>query len=283
MDARKLLDQVMGAASSRSAQGGRLPSGHSSRGHSSGGLPSGLGDMLGKVTGGARGGGGAGGLGSMMGGFGGGAVTGGLVGLLFGNKKARKTMKKFGGGALGYGGAAMLGALAYRAWADWRSGKAPEAAVPARPDDAAAAEPAFRPLDTITDPAEAEGFAMAVLKAMIGAAKADGHIDADERGRIFAEVERRDFDPETKAAIFQVLDAPVSIPDIVAAGTDEARAAEIWLAARLAVDVDHPAERVWLDALAHGLKLPAPLVEHLDRQAVIGLNDPGQEMDPARN
>ncbi|GGB32819.1 hypothetical protein GCM10011505_12830 [Tistrella bauzanensis] len=277
MDAKQLLDQVMGAAASRGmgglaqpAPGGRPRSGTAS------GIPSVVTDLLG---GGSRGSGSSkgGGLLGGLGGFGGGAVAGGLLGMLFGGRKSGKMLRKFGGGAIGYGGAAVLGALAYRAWADWRSGKAPDDAVPARPDDVAAADAKFRPLDTITDPAEADRFASAILNAMIGAAKADGHIDSAERNRIFAEVERRDFDPDAKAAIFTALDAPVSIADIAAAGTDEARAAEIWMAARLAVTVDHPAERVWLEALAHAMKLPAPLVAHLDRQAVIGLTEPGGE------
>ena len=45
-------------------------------------------------------------------GFAGGAAAGGLLGLLLGNKK----MRKAGGGVLGYGGAAVLGALAHRAY-----------------------------------------------------------------------------------------------------------------------------------------------------------------------
>src|SRR5687767_1915502 len=44
--------------------------------------------------------------------FAGGAVAGGLLGLLLGGKK----MRKMAGGALGYGGAAAIGALALRAY-----------------------------------------------------------------------------------------------------------------------------------------------------------------------
>ncbi|KWU51179.1 tellurite resistance TerB family protein [Pseudomonas palleroniana] len=54
---------------------------------------------------------GGGGLGSLLGGAGGGALAAGAMGLLLGNKKARK----FGGKALTYGGLAALGVIAYKA------------------------------------------------------------------------------------------------------------------------------------------------------------------------
>jgi uncharacterized membrane protein YebE (DUF533 family) len=43
--------------------------------------------------------------------------------------------------------------------------------------------------------------------------------------------------------------------------------AEVYLASRLAIDVDVPAERAYLDALAARLKLPAELRAQLDAQA----------------
>jgi len=72
---------------------------------------------------------------SKAGGFGGlagGALAGGLVGLLAGTKTGRKIGKN----ALTYGGTAVLGGLAYKAWRDWQSGKpasTPPRLVPRRP------------------------------------------------------------------------------------------------------------------------------------------------------
>ncbi len=54
-----------------------------------------------------------------FGGLAGGALAGGLVGLLAGTKTGRKIGKN----ALAYGGTAVLGGLAYKAWRDWQSGK----------------------------------------------------------------------------------------------------------------------------------------------------------------
>ena len=45
-------------------------------------------------------------------------AAGGLLGLLLGNKKARK----MAGGVAGYGAAAALGALAFKAYQNWQSG-----------------------------------------------------------------------------------------------------------------------------------------------------------------
>src|SRR5688572_33368428 len=54
---------------------------------------------------------------SGSGGFARGAAAGGLLGLLLGGKGVRK----MAGGALGYGGAAVLGALALKAYQDYQS------------------------------------------------------------------------------------------------------------------------------------------------------------------
>ena len=49
-----------------------------------------------------------------------GAIAGGLAGLLLSGGKPRKLL----GNALGLGGAALVGGLAYKAWQDWQAGKA---------------------------------------------------------------------------------------------------------------------------------------------------------------
>ena len=64
----------------------------------------GLGDLLG-----------SGGLGGLLSGAGGGALAASGLGLLLGNKSARK----YGGQALTYGGLAALGVLAYKAYGNW--------------------------------------------------------------------------------------------------------------------------------------------------------------------
>jgi uncharacterized membrane protein YebE (DUF533 family) len=179
--------------------------------------------------------------------FAGGAVAGGLLGLLLGGKRNR------GGGLLGYGGAAALGALALQAYQNYQQqqgGSARGANAPA--------------LAHSPPPANDSPFELALVRAMVGAAKADGHIDAKEQRRLFAEVERLGLDADAKAYIFDLLTHDVDLYDLAAAATTPEQGAELYLAARLAIDADEPAERAYLDALATRLRLPAELRATLD-------------------
>jgi uncharacterized membrane protein YebE (DUF533 family) len=187
--------------------------------------------------------------------FAGGAVAGGLLGMLLGSKGGRK----LAGGALGYGGAAALGALALRAYQNYRE----QQAGGAQAASSAAATPAALP--HLQPSADGGPFELVLVRAMVGAAKADGHIDATEQRRLFSEVERLGLDAESKAQIFDLLTKDVDFADLAAAVTTPEQGAELYLAARLAIDPDEPAERAYLDALASRLGLPAELRAQLDR------------------
>ena len=183
--------------------------------------------------------------------FAGGAVAGGLLGMLLGGNSRR------GGGLLGYGGAAALGALALQAYQNYQRQQAGGGA--ARFGDIAT-----QALPHATPAADGSPFELALVRAMVGAAKADGHIDASEQRRLFAEVERLGLDADAKAYIFDLLTQDVDLYDLARAATTPEQGAEIYLAARLAIDPDEPAERAYLDALAARLGLPAELRAQLD-------------------
>jgi uncharacterized membrane protein YebE (DUF533 family) len=186
--------------------------------------------------------------------FAGGAVTGGLIGLLLGSKGGRK----LAGGALGYGGAAALGALALRAYQTYQQQQR-NGVQPAASAAAPAALPHLQPS------ADGGPFELVLVRAMVGAAKADGHIDATEQRRLFSEVERLGLDAESKAQVFDLLTKDVDLSGLAAAVATPEQGAELYLAARLAIDPDEPAERAYLDALANRLALPAELRAQLDR------------------
>ena len=76
---------------------------------------------------------------SGMTGVAGGLAAGGVLGLLIGNKKVRKKVGKVAGGVAGYGGAAVLGALAHRAYQNWQAGASVGNARPGSPGRAGAA------------------------------------------------------------------------------------------------------------------------------------------------
>jgi uncharacterized membrane protein YebE (DUF533 family) len=183
--------------------------------------------------------------------FAGGALAGGLLGLLLGGGRRR------GGGLLGYGGAAALGALALQAYQNYQRKQAGGAAG-LFGDVATQALPHERPA------ADGSPFELALVRAMVGAAKSDGHIDANEQQRLFAEVERLGLDADAKAYIFDLLTHDVDLYDLARSAVTPEQGAELYLAARLAIDPDEPAERSYLDALAERLALPAELRATLD-------------------
>jgi uncharacterized membrane protein YebE (DUF533 family) len=183
--------------------------------------------------------------------FAGGAVAGGVLGLLLGGKA-----RKMGRGLLGYGGAAALGALALQAYQNYQRQQPGGAARLGEVDSLAL--PHARPA------ADGSPFELTLVRAMVGAAKADGHIDATEQRRLFAEVERLGLDADAKAYIFDLLTHDVDLYDLARAATTPEQGAEIYLAARLAIDPDEPAERAYLDALGARMGLPAELRASLD-------------------
>ena len=182
--------------------------------------------------------------------FAGGAVAGGLLGMLLGGNSRR------GGGLLGYGGAAALGALALQAYQNYQRQQGGGAA---RFGDVGT-----QALPHASPAAGGSPFELTLVRAMVGAAKSDGHIDASEQKRLFAEVERLGLDADAKAYIFDLLTQDVDLYDLARAATTPEQGAEIYLAARLAIDPDEPAERAYLDALATRLGLPKELRAQLD-------------------
>jgi uncharacterized membrane protein YebE (DUF533 family) len=195
-----------------------------------------------------------------MGGFGGGAVTGGILGLLLGSKK----MRKMAGGVVGYGGAAAAGAMAFKAYQNWQQGKVAATAPVATRADIGHVDRNFLP--EATPAADGQPFQLVMITAMIAAAKADGHIDAQEQKSLFEQVEKMGLDAESKAFVFDALRQPVDINAIAAAARGIEQATELYLVSRIAIDVDHPAERAYLQALGHKLNLPSELIAHLDHQ-----------------
>lgn len=198
--------------------------------------------------------------GSGLNSFGGGAAVGGVLGLLLGGKK----MRKMAGGAMGYGGAAVLGALALRAYQNYQQGKAVQPATPLSGNELAQLPAAQLP--HALPAADGSPFELLLMRAMVGAAKADGHIDAQEQQHVFEQVERLGLDAEAKAAVFDLLARPLDLAHLDTSVGNEAQRAEIYLAARLATDGNHPGERAYLDALAARLQLPAQLRAHLEGQ-----------------
>ena len=174
-----------------------------------------------------------------------GAIAGGLLGVLMGGRGGL-------GGVARVGGAALIGSLASRAYADYKAGKSPVDAI-----TSALGLPDMSPA------AASDGLAGNLLRAMIAAAKADGRISDDERARITAQVTTLGLDGEALALINDELAATLDVARIAAFATSDEEATQIYTASLLAVDPGGAAETSYLAALAAQLKLDPQLVQQL--------------------
>ena len=102
-----------------------------------------------------------------------------------------------------------------------------------------------------------------LLRAMIAAAKADGHVDAQEQARIFAEMDKLPLGADDKVFVMDELRAKLDVDAVAGAAATPEEAAEIYMASLLAIDVDNAAERGYLAMLAARLRLDDALVAHL--------------------
>lgn len=171
-----------------------------------------------------------------------------------------KTGRKLAGNVATLGGLAAIAGLGYLAYRNYQSGAKPQGV----PQDMAALQP---PTDSPFHPQSAtlsNDFALTLLRAMIAAAKADGHIDAFERQNIMQKVHEVDLGAEAEAFLARELADPIDLDALVAAGRTEEQRVEIYTASRLAIDPDTRAERGYLDLLAGRLKLPDALVDHIE-------------------
>lgn len=234
MNTRGLLDQLL-----KSGQDLLQNKAGGSQNKSSAG---GLGGLLGGSSS-------KGALGGLLSGAGGGALAAGAMGLLLGNKKVRKV----GGKVAIYGGLAALGVLAYKAYGNYNAqkGSAPQT------------EP--QTIDRLPA-AQVEQHSQAILKALVAAAKADGHIDDRERQLIEGEFTKLDNDQELQHWLHAELNKPLDPTDVArAAGTPE-MAAEMYIASVMLVDEENFMEKSYLDELARQLKLEPGLKIELEKQ-----------------
>lgn len=190
-------------------------------------------------------------------------AAGALAAILLGTGAGRKVT----GSALKLGGLAAVAGLAYKAYQNYSKGAEPGAGESA---GQTAGEPVLlpAPADTPFDPArapqgEAE-FALVIARAMIAAARADGHIDEAERASIADKLRLSGIGDEAEAFLMAELEKPVDLDGLVAAAQTDAQKAELYTASRIAIEPNTRAERGYLDLLAGRLRLPDALVDHIE-------------------
>jgi len=209
-----------------------------------------LGNMLGGQQSDQAGTGGLGGvIGEVLGGLGNNRAAlgglGALAGALLGGGRSSAR------GAIGGGGLAMLASLALSALK--KAGQTPSSTPRAL----------FEP-QTQQDVDALEQDAEIIVNAMINAAKADGRIDDTEINKIAGKLQENGLTEEEKEFFMTEANKPLDINKVIAsAGGQPEMAAQIYSASLLAIEVDTPAERQYMQQLAAGLNLHPQVTEHI--------------------
>jgi len=178
--------------------------------------------------------------------FGKGAATGGTLGLLLGkNRKTRKLAT--------YGGLAAIGVMAYKAYGEYQK------------QQAGVTAPVPQTVDRLPAP-QADVHSQAILKALVAAAKADGHVDGRERELIEGEFKRIEAGADIQSWLHTELERPLDPAEVASAATSPEIASEMYLASVLVADETNFMERSYLDELARQLKLDAALKTRLEAE-----------------
>jgi uncharacterized membrane protein YebE (DUF533 family) len=234
-----LLESLSGMLGGQSQQGG------------------GLGSILGQALGGGSGSGGLGGiLGNVLNDAG--TAVGGKQNLALGGLGALAGALLGGGGkslggALGGGVMALLGTMAYQALKGKGAGsQQPEVPLGLQEPQSAAERQQLEKNSEI------------VLKAMINAAKADGQIDQGEMQRIVGKLQESGMGKEAQQYVLTEMTKPLDTQALLAAAKGQpAFAAQIYAASLLAIEVDTPAEKKYLDQLAAGLGIKPEVTQRI--------------------
>jgi uncharacterized membrane protein YebE (DUF533 family) len=185
--------------------------------------------------------------GMSLGDVGKGALAGGALGMLLGRGR-------MGGRLVKVGGLAALGMMAYKAYGEYQKDRAGASGVGEPP-----------PVDHLPAPA-AEHHSQVLLRALVAAAKADGHVDDRERELITQGLRQAGAGDELQAWLQRELAKPLDPVD-VAAGVDSPElASEVYLLSLAVVEQKNFMEKAYLDGLAQALKLEPALRLRLEAQ-----------------
>lgn len=179
-----------------------------------------------------------------------------IAGVLLGTGTGRQVA----GSALKLGSLAAIAGLGYQAYKNYKAGQNPvettEGTTPELlppPSDSG-----FHPEAVSTD------FALILVRAMIAASRADGHIDDAERARIMDKLKVSGLGADAAQFLEDELANPVDLDAIIAAAATEEQRVELYTASRLAIEPKSRAERGYLDLLAGRLNLPDALIDHIE-------------------
>ncbi len=189
-----------------------------------------------------------------------GAALGGVAGLLLGGMKTKHLVRA--------GGAAALGALAYKALSN-SSGNAAPAAQPA-PGQGGIIQsvPHIDHANEPTDGADEDRQTKLFLSAMITAANADGHITKEEKSRITEALETMNVSTEARLFLLDEMMAPKPMREVAKLIQNDVEAGEVYLLSSMVLDKDDAVGKTYLENLAMVLGLTQANIQALEAAAV---------------
>ena len=179
-----------------------------------------------------------------------------IAGVLLGTGTGRQVA----GSALKLGSLAAIAGLGYQAYKNYKAGQDPVETTQGTTPELLPppSDSGFHPEAVSTD------FALILVRAMIAASRADGHIDEAERARIMDKLKVSGLGADAAQFLENELANPVDLDAIIAAATTEEQRVELYTASRLAIEPKSRAERGYLDLLAGRLGLADALVDHIE-------------------
>ena len=196
-----------------------------------------------------------------------GAASGALVSALMGTKSGRKlgkTAVKVGGAAAVAG----LGYYAFKKWQESRSSQTQSPSVQTQEPSSAPAEQSPLSLDQAATQVEVtETLCAKIILAMIAAAAADGSIDDQEMDTLFNTMESSQLSAGASGQLTAALNEPPTLEEVATLPSNAEEASELYAASLAAIDLDTPAEHLYLRRLAKALVLDSELVQSIHSTA----------------
>lgn len=186
------------------------------------------------------------------------SVAAGAAGLLLGTKSGRALT----GNAAKLGGLALIGTLAYKSLKSYQetaSGKKENIALDS-------------PENYIPEAVKSDNGPLRLARAMIAAAMADGKLDADEKAKIAGGLAKAG-GSDASDWLKQELAHPATPEELAVGVKSIPEAAEIYIAARVAIEPDADAEIDFLNRLGDALNLSGALIAELDK-SVTSVKEP---------
>ncbi len=193
-----------------------------------------------------------------------GAMAAGVLALLLGTGAGRRIT----GSALKVGSLAAIGGIGYKAYQNWMA----ERNASNQEDQDMAKEAVGQGkvegnlinFDKL-EPEQANDRSKILLRAMVAAAKADGHVNDKEKQAIKEQIVKLELGDEVESILQEEIARPLDVKEVAAMAKSQAMASEIYLVSAVVTDRENSMERDYLDSLAKEMGLPEDLVLQLQK------------------